>query len=379
MTATRKPLLCLDTNASIDIGVVLNLKRKGESLDAQKKKINESWESVFYDETVKEHISNTLDDRHEQLSGTDRFLRLVYPQSRICLPKFAKIEHARVRSDTDSIPLFPVKELSSDVYGISMEIFSKTNLNLQDSLVLASAIDMRADVLVTNDADFRSAFNVKMAAKGDKQNAGLIALKRTGKPLLILDHRESIPPKKKDTEQLETLHSMIRQSLWRYYGSGPGHPLAPYYDNHPRLGKPLWVDRRGGKGGWYLAYRHPLPSKSKNWEPYLVPSRDRISIIDDHSWTVCEVRSVYFLDDVYPEGITPEAIERIQQNHADDPRAKRHFGPPTVDRPGYIDVSVALDDFPLSWKGWSASTGGRAGSKRNAPESGLGFVETTVE
>ena len=185
---------CLDTNASIDIGVVLNLQSKGESLDAQRKKINESWESVFYDEAVKEHILNTLNDRHEQLSGTDRFLRLVCPQSRICLPKFVKIEHARVRSDTDSIPLFPVKDLSPDVYGISMEIFSKTNLNLQDSLVLASAIEMRADVLVSNDAGFRSAFNVKVKAKGDKENAGLIALKRTGNPLLILDHRESVPP-----------------------------------------------------------------------------------------------------------------------------------------------------------------------------------------
>ena len=48
----RNPLLCLDTNASIDIGVVLNLQGKGESLDAQRQKINESWESVFYDEAI---------------------------------------------------------------------------------------------------------------------------------------------------------------------------------------------------------------------------------------------------------------------------------------------------------------------------------------
>ena len=32
MLITRKPLLCLDTNGSIDIGVVKNLKCTGESL-----------------------------------------------------------------------------------------------------------------------------------------------------------------------------------------------------------------------------------------------------------------------------------------------------------------------------------------------------------
>ena len=379
MTTTRKPLLCLDTNASIDIGVVLNLQRKGESLDAQRKKINESWENVFYDEAVKERISETLKDRHEQLGGTERFLCLVLSESRICLPEFVKIEHARVRSDAGSIPPFPVRNLSPEVYGTSMEIFSKTDLNLQDSLILASAIEMRADVLVTNDRDFKSAFNIKMEAKGNKENAGLLALRRTGKPLLILDHRELVPPKNNDAKRKQTLHSMIRQSLLLHYGSSLNRPLHTYYQDHPRLGKPLWVDRRGGKGGWYLAYRQPLPPKSRNWESCLVPGRDRISIIDDHSWTVCEIRSVYFLNDGYPEGITQEAMVRTQQNYSDKPEAAQHFRPPKEDKLGYIDVSLALDDLPLSWKDWCASTGSRAGSKRNAPGNAVGFVETSVE
>ena len=46
MPTTRKPLLCLDANASIDIGVVNNLERTGgplaEALDAQSRKIDES-------------------------------------------------------------------------------------------------------------------------------------------------------------------------------------------------------------------------------------------------------------------------------------------------------------------------------------------------
>ena len=248
-----------------------------------------------------------------------------------------------------------------------MEIFPKTDLNLQDSLVLASAIEMQADVLVTNDSGFKSAFNVKMKDKENKENVGLLALRRAGKPLIILDHRELVPPEHDDAKRPRTLHSMIRQSLLRHYGSGPNHPLHRYYQSHPRLGKPLWVDRRGGKGGWYLAYRQPLPPDGGNWEPCLVPGRDRVSIIDDHSWTVCEVKSVYFLDDGCPEGITQEAVERAQQNYSDNPIAAQHFRPPKAGKAGYIDVSVALDGLPLSWKGWSASTGSRAGSKRNAP------------
>lgn len=376
MTRTRKPLLCLDTNASIDIGVVVNLQNKGESLDGQRRKINESWENVFYDEAKK------VKDRHKQLSGTERFLCLVLPQSRICLPEFVKIEHARVRSDADSIPPFPVKKLSLDVYETSMEIFLNTDLNLQDSLVLASAIEMRADVLVTNDRDFKNAFNFKMGSKENKENAGLLALKHTGKPLLILDHRMSIPDeddKGTEAKQPHIFHSLVRQSLLRHYGSSSNHPLHPYHQSHPRLGKPLWVGRRGDKGGWYLAYRQPLPPEGNDWEPYLVPGRDCVSIIDDHSWTVCEVRSVYFFDEGYPEGITHRAIKRTRKNYSDDPRVGRRFRPPVADRPGHIDVSIALDGFPPSWKGWSPSAGGRAGSKRNAPGSAVGFIETTVE
>ena len=114
-------------------------------------------------------------------------------------------------------------------------------MSLQDSLILASAIGMGADALVSND-DFRRVFS------GD---AKLAALRIAGKPLLLLNHREFAESEPKEPTgaatghtppQEPTLHSMLLRSLHRYYGT------------HPRLGRPLWIDRRGGKHGWYLAY-----------------------------------------------------------------------------------------------------------------------------
>ena len=45
----RKPLLCLDTNASIDVGVGENLHGGAESLDAQIGKIDDAWSNLLYD------------------------------------------------------------------------------------------------------------------------------------------------------------------------------------------------------------------------------------------------------------------------------------------------------------------------------------------
>lgn len=352
MPIARKPLLCLDTNASIDIGVVNNLERTGESLDAQSRKITESWKNVFYDEVMEARITKILQDRHDQLRGSARFLHMARDRSVIRLPEFGKIEHARVKSDAGSIPPFPVEKITHDVHRISLEVFSTTTLSLQDSLILASAIGMRADALVSNDDDFKRAFS------GD---AKLAALRIVGKPLLLLDHRE---PVEFEGEKQPTLYSMLLQSLRRYYGT------------HPRFGRPLWIDRIGGKRNWYLAYHHPLPAE--RMEPSLVPGRDSISIIDEHSWTVCKIESVYFLDESYPEGITRESIKKTQRNHSSIHRPKnleRYFRLPESGKPGYIRVAIELDGFPQPWKNWSVSSGERSDTKRNAPKNARGFVE----
>ena len=352
--SARKPLLCLDTNASIDIGVVNSLRRKGESLDARSRRIDESWESVFYDEAIKADVAKIFRDRDEQLRGAGRFLDMARDASCIRLPRFVKIEHERVRSDKDSIPPFPVEQITSGVHRVSLKIFSETTLSLADSLVLASAMEMRADAIVSNDDDFRRAFD---------RHAGHIALRETGKPLLLLDHRE---PAKFKEEESPTLYSMILRSLRRWYRG------------HPHLGRPLWVDSRG-KDGWYLAYHHPLPAGG--FEPLLVPRRDSVSIIDECSWTVCEIGSVQFFGKNYPEGITKDSIEEtkkyIEETRVILPKnIERHFRSPEGEKSGHIRVSVALDDLPPSWEGWGDSTGKRVGTKRNAPGNALGFVET---
>ncbi len=360
MPITRKPLLCLDTNASIDIGVVNNLERTGgslaESLDAQSRKINESWKNVFYDEVMEARIAKILQDRHDQLRRTAKFLQMARDQSVIRLPEFAKIEHVRVKSDAGSIPPFPVEEITHDVHRISLEIFSTTTLSLQDSLILASATGMRADALVSNDDDFKRAFS---------RDAKLAALRVTGKPLLLLDHRE---PAEVEGKEQPTLYSMLLQSLRRYYGT------------HPRFGRPLWIDRRGGRRDWYLAYHHPLHLGTM--EPSLVPGRDGISIIDERSWTVCKVGGVYFFDESYPEGVTRESLERTKRNYSGARRPKnleRYLRLPDPKKPGYIRVAIELDGFPSSWESWSVSEGERSDTKRNAPKDARGFVETEVD
>ena len=76
------------------------------------------------------------------------------------LPEFVKREHERVVSGPErSIPDFPVEPLTPGVHELSLDLFSRTGLDLQDALVLASAVDMRADVFVSNDDDFKRAFN----------------------------------------------------------------------------------------------------------------------------------------------------------------------------------------------------------------------------
>ena len=371
MPISRKPLLCLDTNASIDIGVVNNLERTGESLaellNTQGERINELWKDVSYDEAIKTHIEKILRDRNNQLQGTAKFMQMAWDKSIIRLPEFGKIEHERVRPDKGSIPPFPVENITPDVHRISLDIFSETTLSLQDSLILASAIGMRADALVSNDDDFRRVFS------GD---AKLAALRITGKPLLLLDHREFAgaprPTPGAATEhplpKQPTLHSMLLQSLHRYYGT------------HPRFGHPLWIDRRGGKHGWYLAYHHPLHVGTM--EPSLVPGRDSISIIDEHSWTVCKVGGVYFFDESYPEGITGEVVERTMRNYSGAHRPKnleRYLRLPGPKKPGYVRVAIELDGFPPSWKNWKISEGERSDTKRNAPKDARGFVETEAE
>ena len=372
MPIARKPLFCLDTNASIDIGVVNNLERTGESsaelLNAQIEKINELWKDVSYDEAIKTHIEKTLRDRDNQLQGTAKFLRMAWDKSIIRLPEFGKIEHERVRPDKESIPPFPVEYITPDVHRISLDIFSETTLSLQDSLILASAIGMRADALVSNDEDFRRVFS------GD---AKLAALRITGKPLLLLDHREFAESDPKEPmgaatghtpPQEPTLHSMLLRSLRRYY------------DTHPRFGRPLWIDRRGGKHGWYLAYHHPLHAGTM--EPSLVPGRDSISIIDEHSWTVCKVGGVHFFDESYPEGVTGESVERTMRNYSGAHRPKnleRYLRLPGPKKPGYVRVAIELDGFPPSWKNWRVSEGERSDTKRNAPKDARGFVETEAD
>ena len=371
MPIARKPLLCLDTNASIDIGVVKKLERIGESLaellNAQSRKINELWKDVSYDEAIKTHIDKILRDRNNQLQGTAKFLQMAQGKSIFRLPEFGKIEHGRVRPDKGSIPPCRVEKITSDVHRISLEMFSRTTLSLQDSLILASAIGMRADALVSNDDDFKRVFS---------GNAKLAALRITGKPLLLLDHREFAgAPRptpgaatKHPLPKHPTLHSMLLRSLRRYYGT------------HPRLGRPLWIDRRGGKRGWYLAYHHPLHVGTM--EPSLVPGRDSISIIDERSWTVCKVEGVYFFDESYPEGVTEESVERTMRNYSGARRPKsleRYLKLPGPKKPGYVRVAIELDGFPPSWKKWSVSRGERSDTKRNAPKDARGFVETEAE
>ena len=352
----RKPLLCLDTNASIDIGVVENLRRGAESLEEQIRKIDDVWTNLFYDKALMEDVAGRLQDRHDQLTGTERFLHLAQCRSFMRLPEFARIEHRRVRPDATLMPGVPVEVLTSEVHEISLELFSKTNLGLQDSLVLASSVGMRADALVSNDDDFKRAFN---------ESIGSIASEITGKPLLLVDHRL---PSSRPHEKQPTLHGMLLESLHRHYGE------------HPSRGRPLWIDRRGGTGDWYLAYQHPLPPIESQLA-CIVPGMHSVSILDENSWTVCKVESIHYDKEGFPEGITPESIGRIERYHASQrdhrPEIGKYFRRPANDKWGYVRISMALKEFPPSWSSWEhPGEGKRASTKRRAPKGALGFVET---
>ena len=357
----RKPLLCLDTNASIDIGVVDGLEGGAESLDEQYRKVEEAWANLFYDEALKEHIAGIFRNRHDQLTGTARFLHLARSRSFMRLPEFVKREHDRVRSGSVSIPDLPVEALTPDVHEISLELFAATSLSLQDCLVLASAVGMRADVLVSNDDDFKRAFNERDPNK--KMTAIVSGI--TEKPLLLVDHR--LPPSSCRQKEQPTLHGMLLESL------------RQHYHGHPSLGRPLWVDRRGGTGDWYLAYEHPIPAEESEFTR-IVPGMHSVSILDRNAWTVCEVESIHYYEGNCPDGVTPESIERIKRIHAGKPERKKSFRPPEDNKPGYVRISIALEAFPPSWDYWGTQKeGARVDTKRHAPRGALGFVESNMK
>ena len=297
MVVTRNPLLCLDTNASIDIGVVTDIRRQGKSLDGQVKAIDIR-NGVPHDKATMEYVTKLFGDRNKQLRGTAQFLNAVKGCSRLRLPEFAKIEHLRVRHDAQ--PPAPTVPITDAAHRISLEVFSRTKLSLQDSVILASAIDMRADALVSNDEDFKREFKSRTGFTA----FGFTALQMLGKPLYLLDHR--VPHSGGDAAP--TLYAMVLRSLLSHY-SNSKHPEAP---KHPRFGHPLWVDRRRGTSEWYLAYRQPLV---KGMKPYLVPGRDDLSIIDERSWTVCEIGSVHFFNESLP-GRSKQQVHRLAARSA---------------------------------------------------------------
>lgn len=350
----RKPLLCLDTNASIDIGAVDQLGCDADSLDERHRKAEDAWKKLFYDQALKERIAGIFRSRHDQLAGTARFLHLARGRSSMRLPEFVQREHERVGSGPERpIPDFPVEPLNLGVHELSLDLFSRTSLDLQDALVLASAVDMRADVLVSNDDDFKRAFNGGVAS---------IASEITRKPFLLVDHRLPSPRRRKERP---SLHGIFLESLRRHYRE------------HPSLGRPLWVDREGGTGDWYLAYQHPVPFEESGLAR-IVPGIHGVSILDGDTWTVCEVESIRYYEESCPEGVTPESIGRIRRLHAEGGQERRKsFRPPRNDeKPGYVWISISLKEFPPSWNHWGIQTkGARAATKRHAPRGALGFVE----
>ena len=214
----RTPVLCLDTNASIDFGVVLSMDDGHDALASQFERIRKSWEDVQYDEHVKSDVLSTLDDRHKQLSAAQRFLRFADGHAHMRLPEFAKLEHVRKKGFSRALPPYSVSVDPKDALDVALEVFRKTELGLQDAMILASAAVMGADALVSNDDDFKQAFNA---------GAGMLVWELAGKPLALLDHRSPLQPD-------ATLHSAIVKSLKQRYGG------APWF------GEPTHVDRRDG-------------------------------------------------------------------------------------------------------------------------------------
>lgn len=340
----RTPVLCLDTNASIDFGVVANLRDRRDSLGEQFGSIRGYWESLHYDEHVKKEVSSMLDARHKQLSAAERFLRIADGQAHIRLPKFAKLEHVRIGSDPRALPPYSASVDPKDALDIALAVFSKTELGLQDAMILASASVMGADALVSNDEDFGRAFNA---------GAGALVWELAGKPLALLDHRGSLQPE-------ATIHSMIAKSL------------RQRYRGHPCIGRPLHVDKRRNGGGWYLLYRHPLLLNGV--EPVLVPGQHLLAVTDAHSSSVCEVREMYFFGDSLPNGITSALIAQLSSDYANELRHTRHLRMPTEDVPGHVDVAIPLADLPEQWKNWTTAEGTRT-HKKLAPGDAVAFVE----
>ena len=225
---------------------------------------------------------------------------------------------------------------------MALEVFRKTTLGLQDAMILASAVVMGADALVSNDEDFRRAFNAC---------ATTLAWELSGKPLALVDQRSSPQPE-------TTLHSIIANSL------------RQRYQGFPWFGRPVYVDKRND-GAWYLLYRHPLLADA---EPALVPGQHLLSVIDAHSWNVWEVREMYFFEDSLPDGVTSELIVRLSSDYAEKLRRGRHFRVPTDDEPGYVDVAIPLDDLPEQWKNWTTTEGTRP-HKKLAPKIAVAFAE----
>ena len=341
--ALRTPVLCLDTNASIDFGVVVSLRDRHDSLAEQFGSIRAYWESLHYDEHVKRDVFSMLDARHKQLSAAERFLHIADGHAHIRLPQFAELEHARIRSAPQAQPPYPASVDPKDALDIALQVFSKTELGLQDAMILASAVAMSADALVSNDEDFGRAFNA---------GAEALVWDLGGKPLALVDQRSSLQPD-------ATLHSIIARSL------------RQRYRRHPWFGRPLYVDQRQD-GGWYLVYRHPLFANGV--EPAPVPGQHHLSVIDAHSSIVCEVREMYFFRNSLPDGVTSELIVQMSSDYADEIKRTRHLRTPTDDRPGHVDVAIPLPGLPDQWQDWPANEGGRT-HKRRAPPIAVAFVE----
>lgn len=337
----RTPVLCLDTNASIDFGVVLYLRDRYHSLSDPFASIREVWERVHYDEHVKG--GSMLNARHKQLSAADRFLSIASGHAHMRLPKFAELEHRRIMAGPHAEPPYPASVDPKDALDLALEVFRKTELGLQDAMILASAAVMGADALVSNDEDFWRAF---------RAGAGTLIWELSGKALALLDHRSPLGPD-------ATLHSIIAESLRRRYSRSPW------------FGRLMHVDRRKD-GVWYLAYRHPLLVDET--ELVLVPGQHHLSVLDTHSLNVCEVREMYVFDHPLPNGITYELIKQLASDNANEVRHGRHLRMPRDDVSGYIDVAIPLADLPEQWKNWTPAKGGRA-DKKLPPKGTVAFVQ----